>query len=502
MSAGLVGPLAAGAPPARELRGQVRHWRRGRANTTWLEVFQDAYVAVFSGLVLGAMAVNVVLNLRRAVSDVCVSDACVAGRAAIPWLTALVLLAAAVAVARVVGPVAVTPAVASWLLPAPVDRSSMLRPRLVVAVLVAAVVTGTGTGAVSLLAGVPVLVTLVLAGGTAGLAVAAVGLCTWAQARHEPVARATGLVLVAAAWGVLLLLALGPAPPLPRASYPPAWFAGLAVTTLAALVGAVVGWRALPAVPGRSLAAAGSLAPSLSGALAVLDLALVWDVLHARAWRARGTVRPLRGRCPGAWALLDRDLARLRRRPRGLLLPLAALVVPYAASTLHAGRLVVLVAALTGFVGCVGLFAGLRVLSRTPHLARTLPLSPAVLGWAAVAVPGLVVLAWSLLAAPALVDAMPADAEPWLPALFALVVALAATAACVRWMAGRPPDYAMPLVSSPAGAIPPSLAGSAARGLDLALLVTGPVLVVPSAGGAAVSCAVGVVALAVMLRRT
>ena len=61
----LVGPPAAEAPSPRELRADVRHWRRGRADTSWLEVAQDAYVAVFATLLIGAMAGNVVLNLRR-----------------------------------------------------------------------------------------------------------------------------------------------------------------------------------------------------------------------------------------------------------------------------------------------------------------------------------------------------------------------------------------------------------------------------------------------------
>ena len=78
---------------------------------------------------------------------------------------------------------------------------------------------------------------------------------------------------------------------------------------------------------------------------------------------------------------------------------------------------------------------------------------------------------------------------------------LAATTACVRWMVARPPDYRMPLVSSPAGAVPPALVGALFRGLDVILLTTGPLLLVPTENGALVSLLVGGLTLSVLLSR-
>ena len=50
-------------------------------------------------------------------------------------------------------------------------------------------------------------------------------------------------------------------------------------------------------------------------------------------------------------------------------------------------------------------------------------------------------------------------------------------------MTGRPPDYAKPLVSTPAGAVPTNLYGSVLRGFDVLLVAVTPVLFAPTAGG-------------------
>jgi hypothetical protein len=353
-------------------------------------------------------------------------------------------------------------------------------------------VAALGSGVAAALAGIPAGVAGLLAAGTAVLAGGAVGFCAWAQARHEAVSRALGVALALVAWWLLLALALGrpPAPPSPSTTV---WFAGLAMAAVISVAALAAALPALPTLPGRSVATAGALAPSLSGALAALDVALVWDVLHARRWRSRATVRPVRGRWPGSLALAERDLVRLRRRPSLLIVPAAALVVPYVGASLGGRRVVVFLAAVTGFVACVGLFSGIRVLRRTSILERCLPLQPAQAGLAAVAVPLGVVLAWGLAVAPAL-DGVPS-------VLGGLVVGLAVSTACVRWMVARPPDYRMPLVSSPAGAIPPGLVAAAFRGLDVILLTTGPLLLVPTENGALASLAVGALTLSVLLSR-
>jgi hypothetical protein len=83
----------------------------------------------------------------------------------------------------------------------------------------------------------------------------------------------------------------------------------------------------------------------------------------------------------------------------------------------------------------------------------------------------------------------------------ALACGVTVAAAAVRFMTSRPPDYRLPLVTSPMGAVPTSLYASAARGLDVLLLLSTPLLVAPGTGGAEVSLVLGVVVLAVLLGR-
>jgi hypothetical protein len=104
-----------------------------------------------------------------------------------------------------------------------------------------------------------------------------------------------------------------------------------------------------------------------------------------------------------------------------------------------------------------------------------------------------------LAAAPALARAEGVD--PATGAVLGLVVGLASLTGAVRWVSGRPPDYSKPLVSTPAGAVPTNLYGSAARGFDVLLLAVAPVLFSPSIDGAVVSAVVSAAVLSYLLGR-
>jgi hypothetical protein len=194
-----------------------------------------------------------------------------------------------------------------------------------------------------------------------------------------------------------------------------------------------------------------------------------------------------------------RDVVRLRRSPQIVVVLAAALVLPYLTGTLGLGRLVLLVGAATGFVAGLGLFSALRVLSRTPSLVRAIPLEPWRVKTAVLAVPGAVLLLWGLGTAPVVHTA---TGLPWAGAVWvAFAVGAAALAAVVRWLTGRPPDYQLPLVTSPMGAVPTSLYVSAARGLDVLILSVAPLLLFPTPGGAQVSLALSAIVLTVLVNR-
>ncbi|WP_460818245.1 DUF6297 family protein [Nocardioides korecus] len=491
----------------RELRRDLRHWRRGRADTTLAEAVGDAYVVLFAGLVVTSMILSVLVNLRLVSDAACSAGSCRDARSLLPWLTAAAALSLALAVARLFGPVFVSPAVASWLLAAPVDRRALLLRRLLTTALGVAAAVLVVVLAAATLGGLPVPALVVLAVGSAALTLVGVGVAAVSQAAVSQGAgagrvgwaSATTWAAATVAWLGLLALALR----LPvRVTWRPtplvAVVVGLALLALA-VVALAVAARRLPRLARHQVAPGGRLAPGLSGALATLDLALAYDVVHGHRWHTHLPVRSRRGGPSGPAALVWADVVRVVRTPRTVVLPLAAVVVPYAAQAAGAGRVTLLLAALALFVAGLPLLAGLRVLTRTPSLLRLLPFPASTARRAALAVPAAVLGVAGLAAAPALARAERVD--PATAALLGLAVGLAALTGAVRWVSGRPPDYSRPLVSTPAGAVPTNLYGSAARGFDVLLLTVAPVLFAPSVDGALVSAAVSGAVLSYLLGR-
>ena len=193
-------------PSAREVRAEIRDWRRGRAELRWGEVLSDGYIALFCVVMIGAMGGNVVLTLRRLADDTCVG-ACSDVRSAVPWLVALAVALLALGLARLLGPVFSPPAANAWLLSSPVDRGALLRPgwwrtaALTVAlaglVLLAPAVLGgfsPAEGAVFLVAG----------GATA---LACVGIAALSQVHEDRRSRWLTWAITAALWSALGLSA-------------------------------------------------------------------------------------------------------------------------------------------------------------------------------------------------------------------------------------------------------------------------------------------------------
>ncbi|MFB9314404.1 DUF6297 family protein [Nocardioides plantarum] len=494
---------------ARELRLQVRSWRRGRADARLVDVLGDAYVALFATVMLGSIAVNVVLGIGRLSDERCAAGACAGSRALLPVLVAVAFVAGVVLVARMLGPVFVSPAVGSWLMPTPVDRRDLLRPRLLVGLVVAALLGAVVTAAGAVLGGWSPAGATALTGavalGSAGLV--AVGVRAQSLPASSRGARWVGVaawlpgVLV---WGGLLAVALdlttGVHPPEPDAHV--VWLV-LGVAAAGAFAATAYGLRSLPRLARRDVSRGGALAPGLSGALSSLDLALAYDVVLEHRWRGHLPVRSRRARRgprTGAAALVRADLTRVRRSPRLLVLPVAAAVVPYAAEAAGAGLVVLLLAPLAGFLAGLPLLIGLRVVERTPSLSRLLPFPSAYAKGAATVVPGAVLLLLGLLCAPVLDTAT--GAPPGAAVLLGLAVGASSTASAVRWVTGRPPDYGRPMVSTPAGGVPTNLYGSVVRGFDVLVLTTAPLLLLDDPVLAAeISLLISAVVVAALLGR-
>lgn len=476
---------------AAELRADIRFWRRSRRTLSLGEALQDLYIGVFAVLMLGSMLVSVLVNLSDVGDRACVASDCAAARSLLPWLVVGILLAVLWSLARMVGPVAVSPGVAAWLLPTPVDRGELLRGRargttLLAAALVAPVAAGS-----AVLAGYGVGGLALFAAGAAGLASFGVGALVHAQAapRERHPARLLGPVSLLVVGAGLAAIAASRAPEV--AAGPAVQVVSLVVTGLlgAGVVVVLVRARLLTArLHRRDVAPGGVLVPGLGGALATLDLALMFDVLVAHASSRRGTVRPWRGGPHGLAALAWRDVIRLRRHPGRLALLAGSLVVPYAVAAVGGRVVVVLAEVVVCFVLGVPFLVALRVLTRSSGMVRMFPAALAPTRAAALVVPGLLLVVHGLLSAPALHRTLSGTASDL--ALLGVASGVGGLAAGVRWVTGRPPDYGRPLVSTPAGGVPTNLYGSVLRGVDIAVLTALPMLLSPTGGGAVVSLAV------------
>ena len=456
--------VAAPAPPrAREVRAQMREWRRGRAELKVWEVFGDVYIAVFTVAMVGSMAGSVVVNLRR-VADVTCVGRCADVRSVAPWLLGLGLVLATLAVSRLLGPVFSPPAMNSWVLGSPVARGPLLAPALTRGLALAGLIAGVLLLGPGVLSGFGFAETTVFIGVWVATCIAAVALAAVSQVRSSSLARVLTWSVAVGLWALLALTSAGHLTEAPPTS---AVVIATSVAAVVAVATSVVAWRALPRMSRRVLAQTEHLSPSLSGALSGMDLGLMYDVLLARRWGGSARVRSRRGGPAGWWALVHRDTLRIARSPQPWLLLAASTLVPYAASAASAGLATVLVVTLCGLVIGPAMLSGLRVVSRTGSVLRMLPQSRQVVRLAHLVVPG----SGLVLHALACLWALPGQ-EP----LLALACGLASVAAAARWVTAPPPDYARPLVSTPAGGIPTGLVGSLLRGIDVWLLTSVPLL--------------------------
>lgn len=449
---------------------------------------------------LTSMLVNTLIGVAGLSEEHCTSQGCQDARGLLPWVVAGGTLVVLWALARTFGPVYAAPSVASWLMETPLDRGVLLRGRLRLLLVAFALAAAAVAAAAGLLAGFGASATagfalLVAALAATGIAVAVLGQ----SASRNPVLVLAALAL-ASTWGSLLALTLHRAPELTRPEAAPGWWWLLGAVLLAISAGAAMAASWLTRrLPRRDIVRGGTLVPGLGGALANLDLALTYDVLLAYRWRSRGSARSRRGGPSGPGALIWTDLIRISRSPVWLVLLASAVVVPYATQTAGAERVVLIVIAGCGFVAGLPFLSALRVLTRTAGVARQFPGSLGATRGAALAVPAALLACFGLACVPAVHRAVDV---PWATAvLLGIASGLSGLAAAVRWVTGRPPDYGRPLVSSPAGAVPTNLYGSALRGFDILLLTTAPMLLAPRDGGAAVSLVITAIVLTYLANR-
>lgn len=91
----------------RDLHDLIKQWRHGRATRSIMDAVQDAYVAIFSAIMIGAMLTNLVVRAQSTMAG-CAADACIAARTLVPWAVWFAVLGMALAISRLFGPVLVS----------------------------------------------------------------------------------------------------------------------------------------------------------------------------------------------------------------------------------------------------------------------------------------------------------------------------------------------------------------------------------------------------------
>jgi len=467
---------------ARELKGLIKDWRRGRATKTLGEVVHDAYVALIGVLMVGAMIINVILKAQRTVSQ-CDSGSCLSARTVLPWAGLAAAVAVALAVSRLFGPVLASAAEGFWLLDAPISRARLLGGRLVAAVVIAFVGGGAIGVLVSSLTGSSGTEVVAWTLATALSAAAAVAFAAAEQGvERTRVTHAISYVFGLAGLAALLLV-IAVAADWVRLGVSnevgvelATVLAGFALLVLLTSFG--LARLRLRGIRRTRLVSGGALVTGISGAFFALDIGLARDIVVERRAVERGHVHPRRGKGLGLQALTWREWQRLGRFPQPLVVLAGTVVVPYAADALGMSTLTPVFAALALFGALIPLLGGLRVLTRTGGLARCLPFTLSQIKLASITVPAILAAVWAVATTAAYRGFGDGGVQRSIPdaSLMAIATAAAGLLAAVRWTQAKGVDFGAPMVSTQAGALPPGLVFNVFRGFDVAILVTAPML--------------------------
>ena len=467
----------------RDLHDLMKLWRHGRATRSIWQALSDGYVVLFAVVMVGAMLVSVIVKAQSGMAG-CTAETCLIGRLFLPTATVVACYALTLSVAGLFGPVLASAAEGFWLMDAPISRKRLLRRRLALPVVVAAVIATALVALVAALSGMT-WVEIVLWAVASGLGSAALMAFAAIEQERERTrwVRLLQALFTAAAVVVLVSVVAIAAGWMPAAvlsmTMASGVVAGLGVLALVGLVvGLLVALRRLERIRRARLLSGGSLVAGMQGAMFALDFGLIRDILVERKAVERGHVRPTKGRGLGLNALIWRDVERIKRDPKPLIGLALALFVCYAVDALRMSALnpfisgVALMAALVPFLG------SMRVLSRTGGLARAFPFTTPKLRTALMAVPAVLAVIWGVAAVPAFIgiDETGADRTFTDGVSAALVTVLAGLLGAVRWVTAKKVDFGVPMLATSSGAMPPTLLFNLFRGIDMAALITAPLI--------------------------
>jgi hypothetical protein len=459
--------------PAAASVAAVRAFARQRRGRRWLDWYVTGFGAGIAAIYLGNFLAGPLSRLTAHPPGSLPPGQAEAG-------LALVIAAGAgmLVLAQALGPLTLSPAVASWLLLSPLNRRALLRrPLLAMAVLAA--LAGALLGVLALAMAGPYITALTraqlgqwlgLAAVTgAGLALAAVLTATAAQ----PAQRARRSIRVACAC-VAGAAVIGAVAGEHWAAVPDAVTAGLAGLTLTtarwlALAGvataaaaALAAWPALARFPAGVLRADSARAGTTRLAVAFLNISLLTWIAEDAHWR----VRALRSRpwpaflqSRPALALAWADWRRLARRPGIVLAVAAAAVGPALAAGATTGQARGLTTAAVLLAGAVAAStpgtAALRRDANDPALRRLLGVGSRAALASRTVLPALLAGGWMSLALALLVSAGLLHGWQW--PLLGLLSGPGLAAAALRIARTAPIDPAAGGADTALGSPPPWL---------------------------------------------
>jgi hypothetical protein len=451
----------AGIPPVREVRTRLRRVRRTHSDKTLGELLTDVYLIAFLIALYGGSAV---VTLRRHLYH---PTAGAAGLVTTRGWLVLALLATLTVLAwrglRTLGPLLVTPAAQTWCLSTPIDRAAWLRAPLLVVLAVSAA-AGAIVGVLANLVGLPEVVWSAALGGAAlGLTLAAASVVAQSRSGRRPGGRvqptATNIALLVGLLGVTGIVVERPTAG--QAALP--WWTIAPVGLAAAVISIRAAARSLARVERTSLAGGAQLAEAAAVAVVMLDPSLLSGLVESRRWRGARRLHSrhfLRG--GRFWVLVQADLRRQWRRRSGLMTWVALILAPYAIGVFSPAA-VGSIRVVAAYLAMERLAAGLRLVSRSPALRRSLGGPDGDLKLAHLVVPTLGLAIWWY--ATVLAGHLPTQGPVLGLVLLGIIGAVYRTAT-------RPPmSYDVGNADTPFGPVPTTLLRRLLRGPDLLAVV-------------------------------
>jgi hypothetical protein len=412
--------IAAGVPGEPSVAA-VRSFIGRRRRRRWFDLYAAGFTVVLAVILLSDLLVDPFRRLAAPPGSSALAQAeaaqAVAG-------AALVIGAAAglVALAQALGPLALSPADASWLLLSPLDRRGVLRRPATTAAAMAAVAGGV-LGVLALAMAEPYLrhgtqgvrwSDLVLAAVSgAGFVLAAVLAAVLAQPREDRRSRLRGACAVVSAAAAAVALTGERWTALPRAltnglahlSASAGAAVAAAVTAVAVAVaggGALLVWRTLPRFPAGLLRSGSARAGRIVTAATFGNVALLTWIAEDSHWRGRLLPSRPWPRLPPALVLAWADWRRLARRPAALAVLTGSALAPALAGAAVTGSARGTVTALFLLAGAIAAAvqgtAATRRDTNDPALSRLLGVRPQAALAARAALPALLAAAWLTLA--------------------------------------------------------------------------------------------------------